>query len=394
MPQNKLIRSILLPKLKLLRVDSKTRFYKIYEVEKKREFGICNKCANVSNSIYDHRFVTVKDAPLRDCTIILKIKKRRFYCKPCNRVFTEYIDGIMPRRKTTQRFRASLFWACRTFSDLKKVKKVYRCSNDLIYRALYEQLELRRRTRLYPWPSTIGIDEHAFKRSGRYRKREFVTMIVDYNNNRLKEVVLGKTSAELKDSLSYIEGRESVSNAIIDMSDPYKKFIKEFFPNAEIIADKFHVLRLIHPAINRFRREITGDKRSHPVRKLLLRSRRNLQYYERSALDKWLRDHYELNQLYKTKEALHNFYRIRGYNKAKRILQKLFDTMALSPLKEIQKLRKTLMRWRHEILAYFKKKLTNGKTEGYNNKAKVVKRRSYGFRNFNNYRLRLLSACS
>jgi transposase len=70
------------------------------------------------------------------------------------------------------------------------------------------------------------------------------------------------------------------------------------------------------------------------------------------------------------------------------------DRMALSPLPEIQTLRRTLMRWRSEILNYFISRLTNGRTEGFNNKAKVVKRRAYGYKSFRNYRLRLLNACA
>ena len=68
--------------------------------------------------------------------------------------------------------------------------------------------------------------------------------------------------------------------------------------------------------------------------------------------------------------------------------------MALSSVPEIRTLRGTLMRWRTEILAYFSLGLTNGMTEGFNNNAKVVKRRAYGYRSFRNYRLRLLNACA
>ncbi|MBT3526362.1 MAG: ISL3 family transposase, partial [Bdellovibrionales bacterium] len=57
-----------------------------------------------------------------------------------------------------------------------------------------------------------------------------------------------------------------------------------------------------------------------------------------------------------------------------------------------QRLRKTLMKWRKEILNYFKTRITNARTEGYNNVAKSIIKRSYGFRNFNNYRLRVLNA--
>ena len=67
-----------------------------------------------------------------------------------------------------------------------------------------------------------------------------------------------------------------------------------------------------------------------------------------------------------------------------------FDLM----IAEIKRLRRTLMRWRNEILNYFKNPITNARTEGFNNVAKVIKKSGYGFRSFPNYRLRLLNACS
>jgi len=80
--------------------------------------------------------------------------------------------------------------------------------------------------------------------------------------------------------------------------------------------------------------------------------------------------------------------------RAKQALTTLTDRLSASPIPELQTLHRTLMRWRREILAYFATGLTNGRTEGFNNKAKVVKRRAYGYRSFQNYRLRLLNACA
>jgi transposase len=67
--------------------------------------------------------------------------------------------------------------------------------------------------------------------------------------------------------------------------------------------------------------------------------------------------------------------------------------MALSKIKEIQTLRRTLMRWREEILRYFKTGLTNARVEGFNRKCKLIQRNAYGFRSFENYRLRALYSC-
>lgn len=75
-------------------------------------------------------------------------------------------------------------------------------------------------------------------------------------------------------------------------------------------------------------------------------------------------------------------------------LTKLIETLGLSLVPELKTLRRTLIKWRKEILAYFYSgRLTNARTEGFNLKAKLVKRRGYGYRSFDHYRLRLLNAC-
>ena len=127
------------------------------------------------------------------------------------------------------------------------------------------------------------------------------------------------------------------------------------------------------------------------MRKLLLRARRNLEYYEKSALDKWLNNHDDLKEIYFFKEAIMGFYRIKGAKRAQKIFTKITDRLALSEVDDLKRIRRTLMKWRTEILNYFPTKLTNARTEGFNNLAKVVKRNSYGFKNFANYRLRVLN---
>lgn len=397
MPNQRLSNFVLFPELILDKVLHPKRHQGLYLCRTKKTPEVCPRCATLCHATYDHRIVKIQDAPIRGAGIILKIKKRRLWCPRCRKPFTEPIQGILPKRRKTQRMRRSVAWAADNFSDLKRVRRAFNCSNDFIYTCFYEQLEYKRREQMNnPWPRSIGLDEHSFKRSnpGSYGYREFVTMIVDHKHKKLFDVIHGKRTADLHLALAGKPGRENVHWATIDMCDPYKNFIRDFFPNAKIVADKFHVLRLLNGDINRARKQITGDKRSNPVRRLLLRNSKNLSFVERSALSKWLAEHHELREIYTYKEALHKFYRTRGYPRAKRALIKLLDAMARSNLEPIKRLRRTLMRWKNEILNYFKNPITNARVEGFNNVAKVIKRRSYGFRSFNNYKLRLLNACS
>ena len=394
MPNQTLAQRFLLPELRLTSVTWRRSAATLHlHAETHASMEVCPRCATPSRKVYDHRTVHLKDAPVHGKLIVLHVKKRRLMCKPCKKPFTEPLAGVRKGNRSTERYRRSLLWACENFSDLSAVRKAYRCSSSVLYRTLYQQLERKQKQRQYPWPALIGIDEHFFRRD-RTGLRRFVTSVVDYRKRRVFEMVDGKQIGQLEAALAHIPGRENVRWVVTDLADPYKSFAFGFFPNARVVADKFHVLRLLNPAINRRRKEITGDRRTLRVRRMLLRTGHRLSSNERFLLNRWLGAHPELREVYHFKEALHGFYRIRGAKRAAVAFTKLTDRMAESRLKEIKTLRRTLLRWRNEILAYFETGLPNGRVEGFNNQRKLVKRRGYGYRSFRNYRLRCLNACS
>lgn len=378
MPNSDFTNSLQLPELIYLgRKSSKNKL--IFYLQKSSQFEVCPKCATKSTSVHDHVHVIVKDTPLRNKRVILDIKKRRFRCPGCKSVFTEPVQGIKKGFRTTERFRKHIIWAADHFSNLKDVTKQLDCSFWLVHKAYYEQLDLQLKKIQNPWASTIGIDEHAFRKSKNKKYREFGTIFVEYNHKRVREIALGRRPSELlaDDRLMSIPGRENVSNVIIDLSKPYLNFVKEFFPNATIIADRFHVIRLINVILNQYRKSETGDKRKNPIRKLLLKKKKDLEPWVKRAVNEWLIDKPVLSEIYNFKERLHGFYNIKGLKKASRILTKITDDMATSLIPEIQRLRRTLIKWREHILNFFENKLTNGRTEGFNRKAKLIQRNAY-----------------
>lgn len=393
MPSDTLTNFILLPELKLVRAVQEGGFNTRYECLKPPREEYCPKCATRSETTYDHRTIRIKDEPIRGHRTTLVIRKRRLWCSACQKPFSEPIAGIQKGKRHTERFVRALSWACETFSDLKKVRRAYRCSAGFLYQHYYQHLERKVQEKVnYPWPSTIGIDEHSFRKNR--GKVEFASMIVDYNHRRVREIVQGKTSSELMLQLSSIPGRENVKNIALDLCDPFKNFAREFFPNAKLIADKFHVLRLITPALIRKRYEITGIRADAKARRLLTMSSYKLDYWQRKTILNYLERYPELKELYSWKERIHGFYRIKGFNRASVAFGYMTDAMAASSLKEIKTLRKTFLKWKPEILAYFETNITNARTEGFNNIAKLVQRRAFGYKSFRNYRLKVLTTCA
>jgi transposase len=380
-------------KLKLLSMKS-FRSGHLWEVIKTNSENACLRCGSVRTVKAGRCTSLVRDEPVRQREVWLKIHKHRIYCKDCKKTFTESVPGIWPKRRSTQRFRKAVAQSCSRMSDLSTVSRVFRISHGFAYGVYYEQVEVKLRefkSRRF-WPEVVGLDEHFFRRV-RGRGTEFVTMITDLKNRRTFELAQGKDHESLTAQLSEIPGRESVKVVVIDMSSSYRSFAKKFFPNAVIVADKFHVLRLFTPQIMKAGKEIHGHRKELSTRRKLLCSRKNLDYFVRFEIDQYLRNHDKLDELYRWKEKLFEFYRTKGLVRARQVLMKMLEQMSNSKLDEVQRLRRTFLRWRNEILLYFENGYTNGFTERMNGTGKLVQRRAFGYKNFRNYRLRVLSAC-
>lgn len=401
MSEKRVTQSLLLPDLRFVK-ETYTKRTRYFECIKVSDYEVCPHCAKKTSSVYDHRYVHPRDEPLRNKNVRLIIKKRRFKCKnkDCGKIFTEPVPGVMKGFRSTQRFREYIRKCATKFMSLKEVKKEVSCSNATIYKAFYEQIEKDIRTRQYPWPKTIGIDEHSFNRNAKGARREFVTVVVDYTNKRMREVVLGKSLGDLASSgLESIKGRENVKNVITDLSPTFRSFVEDFFSNARIIADRFHVVKLMHPYINQLRKETVemyqlNSSRKNPVNKLIYKYYRKMDFFQRRAVAKFIELNENLREVYMYQQRLYGIYNIKGYKRAKKALISLLDDMARSKQQRVVSYRRTLRKWFNQILNYFlTNRLNNGRTEGYNCKAKLIQRCAYGFRSFRNYRLKLLYHC-
>jgi transposase len=399
MPYQRLARFLLLPELSLISHSRKsyhrdgTGLETLELVKSRPKFEVCPKCATPATAYYDKRKCVVKDEPLRNSEVRLVIHKHRWWCKRCKKPFTEPVSGILPRRKTTQRFRKAVLLGCENYCDLSSVRQTFRCSSALVYKILYEQLDLKWREYQYDWPKVVGIDEHFFRRYMGHS--EFATVFTDLRNSRVKELCHGKSGKQLFDQLSSHPGRHAVEVVCIDLSQGYRNFSWNYFPNAKIVADKFHVLRLLSPAIFKELKNITGKNvRRIAKRHLLTPSWKIQDYFERKAIWDKLRSFPKLNELYWWLQHLHSFYRTKGADRAEIALEVTIRQMKASELPEIQTLAKTLSIWKEEVVNYFRFGVTNATTEGYNNIAKLVQRRAFGYKSFRNYRLRVLNACA
>ena len=377
-----------------------------------REF--CRGCGAAAVQ-HGRRPVRVRDLPVAGRPVTLIWVKRVWRCvEPrCSvRTWSELSEHIGSRASLTERARAE---ACRRVGedghDVAAVAAEYGVGWHTIMRAVRDHGRplVEDPIRLAEVAS-LGVDETAFLAATGTHPTEFVTGIVALNGRpRLLDVVPGRSGKALSDWVSGRDRawRDGITVAALDPFRGYATALRTQLPGAVRVLDAFHVTRLGLAALDEVRRRVqqqTLRRRGHKhdplyrIRRLLRRAPETLSERAWARLETglvlgdpggevttaWMVAH-ELRYLYR---------RGRDLPDARRRLHDVLQRCVFSDVPELLRLARTLDAWRDELLAYFTTGgISNGPTEAINLLIKRIKRVGFGFRNFDNYRLRLLLHC-
>ena len=168
-------------------------------------------------------------------------------------------------------------------------------------------------------------------------------------------------------------------------------------PQAKVVVDKFHLIRHINGALDKVRSRLQGGNRRgkrgdlFKSRYTLLKGAERLANWERARLNQLFYRYPELKKAWVLKESFRAWYRETDRSRAEARLGLLEERIEGDSLAEFKELLHTLTNWREETLNYFDYRITNGFVEVKNNRIKTIKRMAYGYRNMDNFRLRILA---
>jgi transposase len=326
----------------------------------------------------------------------LHIRVPKLLCKRCGRYFMRPIPGVLPKRRATEQFRQEVFHLHQGGLTQKHLAKTHSIATATVERwyqdfVAYRVKELEGRS----CPIVLGIDEHFFT-----RKEGYATTLVDLRNHKVFDVVLGRDEASLGEYLRKLPGKERVQVVVMDLSETYRRLVKKYFPNAKIVADRFHVIRWINHQFLR----TWGDfdpvmRKNRGMLSLMRRHPWNLSPDQHMRLEEYFaKDCPALRAIYEFKNGLVELLIKKHQNQAEAralIPQLLWhiEECRKSPLPRFQELARTLKRWLDPIARMWRFTKNNGITEGLHNKMEMLSRRAFGFRNFRNYRLRVIALC-
>jgi len=325
----------------------------------------------------------------------LVIHTRRFHCRDCGRTFVPPLPGLLPGRRSTEPFREKVYLHHHEgipASSMARISRLGAATVSRIY-AQFTQRKAAERLSLHS-PMVLGIDEHTLHKGLR-----FATTFTDLKNHRIFDIVPGRSEADLRPYLERLQGREKVRVVCIDLSSPYRRLIASHFPNAKIVADRFHVIPLIIHHFMELARQIAPQIKNHRGLLAALRKRSdNLTPLDHSRLLILFNKYPALKPLYEKMHSIRSLMNVKHQTKracrplASTLLQ-LIQELHSSAFAPLVSLAKTLHSWREPLAAMWRFTKNNGITEGFHRKMKLIQRRAYGFRNFQNYRLRVIAQC-
>ena len=356
---------------------------------------VCPDCGSKSFRIKATHERSLKHGLWDQRLVLLKVRIPKLLCKQCGRYFVVRIPGILPKKRSTEQFRREVFHLHLGGLTQTRLSKSHSISGSTVERwyhdfVAYRVKELEARL----CPLVMGIDEHFFS-----RKSGYATTIVDLKNHKVFDVVLGRSELSLRAYLRQLKGRERVQVVVMDLSETYRSIIQKYFPNAMIVADRFHVVRLLNQHFLKVWGTLDPEgRKNRGLLSLLRRHECNLKPEQVPRLQSYFDQVPGLEPLYRFKQDLMQLLLKKGQKRAeaKDLIPQLLwhlNELLESPWEPLQTFGKTLKSWLEPIVRMWRFSKNNGITEGFHTKMEMISRRAFGFRNFGNYRLRVIALC-
>ena len=362
-------------------------------IETNPKYHVCPSCKCKTKHTHDYRNQKIQHINIGQLQSYIILRKRRYVCDDCGKKFYENYDFVQKYfRKSNQVFE-------NVCNDLKKPKNLKTIAQDnhicipTVIRYMYYDALLSGKHQI-KLPERIGIDE--FK--GNCNGSKYLFHIFDLDTHKTIDILQSRTYDFLEEYFSKfsLEERCNVKVVSMDLYSPFKRVIKDKFYNATIVADNFHFTRIVMKALDELRlnlwRNTKGKEKTYfkhlkhalmkDSSKATIKDRDKLLYaFELSPI---------LKYAYDLKQDFLDIKKKNTFEEKETAFKKWLDKAETSTINEFETPVKTLRQWHEYISNSFKLNFSNGPVEGKNNLIKTLKRISFGFKNLNNFRARIL----
>ena len=351
----------------------------------------CPACGATHTRVNDYHKQILKGIPDTATQYIYRV--RRYRCPFCGKTFPEKRPFIDKYQRMPHRVIQSIISEHGELVTTSYIAHKHGISPSTVMRHFAKSQEAHEETANHNLPTILSMDEFRGNVGAKYQ-----VVLNDLEHRSCCAILKDRTTENLyKTILEYPkEEREKVLLASIDLCAFFRKLIEECFPNAEIIADKFHAVRLANNALDVIRKQEQekidpADKKWFKnSRHVLLGRKKKLKEKDKAKLIKMLGFSVKLAHAHEMKEDYFSIFDSETRQEYKKKLQDFADKVEKYDIDEFRRVLRTTQQWKEEIWLGIQTGYNNGFTEGCNNTIKVLKRICYGFRSIVNFRRRIL----
>jgi transposase len=354
-------------------------------LELPRTKHICPACGATTDCIHDYRMQIIKDVPLARDTF-LHLRKRRYRCS-CGKRFFEK-NPFLPRYyRVTSRLVANIIQEFRKVIPATEIGSRFNVSAVTAMR--YFNCFNKKLTDL---PEIISLDEFKGNSGG----QKYNSIIVDPKEKKVLDILPNRYENDLIKYFSQFSSKTKVKYFICDMNPHFRNVANTCFKQAIVVADRYHVVRQVVWAVEKVRKNEQSKlpdrhrKYFKKSRYLLMKPMEKLSEEEMDRLALMFEMAPRLADAYRIKNEFLVAFHSKSSQEGRKRLTDWLLSVEVMQLQEFDDCVKAYRNWFQEILNSMDVPWSNGYIEGCNNKTKVLKRVSFGMRNFNNFRKRIL----
>lgn len=355
---------------------------------------VCPHCGSQHVIRYGTVLRHIHNLPFGSKACYLSLRIQRYWCKDCEKAWQADVPFTHGEVSYTYRFSRYVLDLLRMGNTILDVARHLHVGWNMVKDIHKKFLKGKYSRPGIKGVRRIGIDEFATRKGHVYK-----TIVVDLDTGRIIHVGDGKG----KDALAGFWKRVKRNNVKIeivtsDLSAAFIASVMENAPDAIHVYDKFHVTKLVTDAVDKVRRSVYAQETDLEKRKIIKGSRWLLLTKDKDVfddekkrrLDNILHTNTPLFHAYYLKEDLDQIWMQKSKEEGEKQLAYWCERARETKLQPFVKVANTLMASRTGILAWYDAPVTNAILEGINNKIKVMKRRAYGYRDDEYFKLLLL----
>lgn len=349
----------------------------LFEVEAINPPKRCIQCGFTELYKHSKRKQLIMDLPIRLKRVGLSLTRRRYKCRTCNATFWEPLEALDEKRNMTTRLVEGIITQSMT-TTFVEVAELVGVDEKTVRNIFKDYVAEKEATHVFETPRFLGIDEiHITGKPRLIMTNVERRTVYDMKPDRNKETVIKR--------LLQIEDRDYIEYVSIDMWKPYKDAVNAVMPEAKVVVDKFHVVRMANQAVDSVRKKLK-DEMTPKQRRQLMRERYLLLYRNKELtpeqqfnLDVWLGNVPGLKEAYELKEAFYEIWdtdnSTEGFERYLSWRERCIKSDSYSAYKDLVR---AVDNWHEEIFNYFDKRLTNAYTESLNSIIRQIDRKGRG----------------